>query len=117
MKFPAVGVLEGMMLELSLSEQWQRHFYLYAKDIERTYFVQFLTTDAIIDVNYTIISQRTKTHGQGLLDGLFLDIEPKEYAEEKVHKFTWIRKIKVAKQEFLDADCDIDCMILFTVRT
>ena len=54
--FPAIGLLEGMMLEFSLEEIEVRHFFFDAKDINQTYVFDIISNDGIIDFNTTIFN-------------------------------------------------------------
>lgn len=56
MKYPAIGLIEGMILELALEETKERHFYLTAKNDDLNYLIQVITTEGIIDLDYLIIN-------------------------------------------------------------
>lgn len=81
LSLPAIGLLEGMMLELSLDETDLRHFFFDSKDINRTYVFELISNDGIIDCDYFILNQRTKLPGEGLLDKYFPEIPAKIYSD------------------------------------
>ena len=82
LSLPSIGLLEGMMLELSLDETDLRHFFFDAKDINQTYVFELISNDGIIDWDYYILNQRTKLFGEGLLDKYFLEIPIKNYSDQ-----------------------------------